>query len=867
MNRPGKREKRLTRVLVVDDQREFRIPLEEALKSAGYHVDCAIGKTDAIDQAEEAKGNYDFVLVDQYLPGANDGLELVQAIRRKFPNLKVILLTQYGDAKSAELARKIGAFRCIFRSGDPKDNRDVIAVMKAAKETAALENVLRDKNSLLKNVLDNAGVGITIIDRAYRILYLNGEQRKISRPQADVGGICWFEFNNQVRRRTPCPWCATQPAIEKRKPRESITFSPVGGKTRVYRVLASPIFGARRKVIAAMEFVRDITEAYLAERQTAEAGDPSNRLNGMLQGICALGYSRARLYELAEDGLTLRGRIACGDANRPISEVSLLVTRDRYLRETVKKEDLAIRHRKRRATPPSELDRLLDRDAITEWLDIPLIEHDVCLGVITVDNHTNLSLPPGGQPIRPDRITKRDFARIKLLASATAREMWEQREKHREREESRRLRELRRLAEMVAKTRTARATTAQQSTSVGPVSAMVVLEKDLDEIVKSAVSLTGANAAHLRLWENERLVLKGGVGPYYEIAKKLRQELSLDHYESASVKAWNARKPYIQPDTAKNKHFARFIQSLTDTAVQDELRKVQSLAAFPIQCGGTYLGVLTFQSNHPSFFSKSICEVIEDYAGMIGPLCRIETLITELQAAKDQLQIAARMAAHRLRNPNFAIQGQVYLWMKQKEKGLPDETFTAEVLESISADSTRIARIVNDLQRFLKGPMISLPGKPVEINPAIHAVVSGTLAKQPEVHYRLDLGQDLPKFVLDAKLIGEMVEQLLENACKAMENCGTITVKTRMASTVEKLVHGLPETRSVLYLEVSDTGPGVPEDMKQKVFEPFVTTGAEKSGLGLAITRDVVRAMDGIAEENGMFGQGARFVLLIPSAG
>lgn len=97
-----------------------------------------------------------------------------------------------------------------------------------------------------------------------------------------------------------------------------------------------------------------------------------------------------------------------------------------------------------------------------------------------------------------------------------------------------------------------------------------------------------------------------------------------------------------------------------------------------------------------------------------------------------------------------------------------------------------------------------------------------------------------------------MLLGLVQNAIEAVDGGGEIAVEwAQRANSVE--------------IAVSDTGPGVPEELRSRVFEPFFTTRAKGVGLGLAIARQVVEAHGGTLDVGSGTAGGARFVLTIPS--
>ena len=109
----------------------------------------------------------------------------------------------------------------------------------------------------------------------------------------------------------------------------------------------------------------------------------------------------------------------------------------------------------------------------------------------------------------------------------------------------------------------------------------------------------------------------------------------------------------------------------------------------------------------------------------------------------------------------------------------------------------------------------------------------------------------LPPVQADGDLVCQVLVELLGNAAAATPAGGRVVVSTRAANgTVE--------------LAVADSGPGIAPQDRAKVFEPFFTTRAEGTGLGLAVARQIVEAHGGRIDVGDGAGGGARFTVRLP---
>jgi signal transduction histidine kinase len=181
----------------------------------------------------------------------------------------------------------------------------------------------------------------------------------------------------------------------------------------------------------------------------------------------------------------------------------------------------------------------------------------------------------------------------------------------------------------------------------------------------------------------------------------------------------------------------------------------------------------------------------------------------------------------------------------------------AEDLQVISDEIARIDRIVENFLEFARPPKLRL--KECHLRDIVNSVITlleyRLRAYNVELHY--DFQPDLPKVIVDADRIKEALVNLVINACEAMETGGKISVN-------ETRQHH-PIMGDVVAVIVSDSGPGIPEAIIDKVATPFFTTKEDGSGLGLSIVTRIVR------EHNGKFivssnpDQGAQCIILLPT--
>jgi signal transduction histidine kinase len=123
--------------------------------------------------------------------------------------------------------------------------------------------------------------------------------------------------------------------------------------------------------------------------------------------------------------------------------------------------------------------------------------------------------------------------------------------------------------------------------------------------------------------------------------------------------------------------------------------------------------------------------------------------------------------------------------------------------------------------------------------------------EQNDIELEADLQDDLPKVQLDEKYFKQAVMNIVKNGLAAMPEGGTLTVKTRCRGDNVELV-------------IRDTGEGMPEDVREKIFEPYFTTRDFGSGIGLTLVYKVVKEHMGEISVQSEEGKGSRFILTFP---
>jgi PAS domain S-box-containing protein len=210
--------------------------------------------------------------------------------------------------------------------------------------------------------------------------------------------------------------------------------------------------------------------------------------------------------------------------------------------------------------------------------------------------------------------------------------------------------------------------------------------------------------------------------------------------------------------------------------------------------------------------------------------------------------------AHEVKNPiNSISTGLQLIGMKMA----PDAPY-AELVERLQNDCTRLTHLVKSTLTFSKPVEYRI--QPVDLASMIPAILDkwDPRMKKLNITYNFSAPEEGLLVKADLRSIEQVFVNLISNAIEAMEDHGgSLNIKLIPASA-----HIIPSQCEII---IADTGPGIPEDLVEHIFEPFLTTKSSGTGLGLAITKRIVTAHEGNIYVESVPG-GSVFHVLLPRA-
>lgn len=241
--------------------------------------------------------------------------------------------------------------------------------------------------------------------------------------------------------------------------------------------------------------------------------------------------------------------------------------------------------------------------------------------------------------------------------------------------------------------------------------------------------------------------------------------------------------------------------------------------------------------------------------------------ITELRRLENIRKDFVANVSHELRTPLTSIKGYVEALL---DGGKDDPETSVRFLEIILKQSDRLNLILEDLLQLSKieSGQLQFKKEPLHIGSVIERTIAmiKPLAEKKQHRLRSQVAADLPLITGDEERLVQVLANLLDNAIKYTPEGGQITVAARRISPSRA-----EAPRTSIELTVTDTGIGIPEQDRPRVFERFYRVDKARSrelggtGLGLAIVRHIVEGHGGQVWVEGNMPTGSRFVVRLPA--
>lgn len=214
----------------------------------------------------------------------------------------------------------------------------------------------------------------------------------------------------------------------------------------------------------------------------------------------------------------------------------------------------------------------------------------------------------------------------------------------------------------------------------------------------------------------------------------------------------------------------------------------------------------------------------------------------------------SQCAAHELRTPLAVLKTRIALFRK---KGLCDTAETAALLNVLEEHTNRLSDLVGDLLALTNMDELERD-EPIDLAQLLARTVDGLEALAAEQNIRIQLQAEPGTVPGNATLLERAFSNLVENAIKYNRPNGTVTIRAARQDHLFRV-------------EVSDQGSGIPQELREQVFEPFFRVDKSRSrqlggaGLGLSLVRAIAELHGGAVRVEEAPGGGSRFIIALPA--
>ncbi len=330
-------------------------------------------------------------------------------------------------------------------------------------------------------------------------------------------------------------------------------------------------------------------------------------------------------------------------------------------------------------------------------------------------------------------------------------------------------------------------------------------------------------------------------------------------------------QPLVIPDTHRDSGWTIYPQTSW----------IRSYVGAPIRAKGRVIGFVNLNSPVPGFFNATYAERLQYFADQAGVAIENARLYSSLQATNTQLQEALRAkdemiqnVSHELRTPLSLLKGYIELMESGSLGSL--NTGIEQAMQVMHRQADRLHFMVNRLLVLQTFSVSSLRLIEFDLGRWLRDAMRAWNARVTSagLRLRLDVAPMPIAIRADPQYLGQIIENLLDNAIKFSPNGGTVTVMASIAAGSCQ-PHALAGngSRPTVILAVADEGIGIPQDKLERVFDRFFQAagGATRPfggmGIGLSLCRAIVQGHGGqIWVESKGEGRGSVFYVALPLA-
>jgi two-component system NtrC family sensor kinase len=348
-------------------------------------------------------------------------------------------------------------------------------------------------------------------------------------------------------------------------------------------------------------------------------------------------------------------------------------------------------------------------------------------------------------------------------------------------------------------------------------------------------------------------------------------DVSVPLQSGTGIVAWALKRgqPVLVEDVRDDRRFSSDIDQHLDI-------ETRAMMVTPLTTTDRILGAIAVSSSQRAAYDRGDLNMLQSIASTMSIALDnarlyedLKMLLREREETEARLIQSEKMAAlgrliatitHEVNNPLQAIQGCLTL-AEEEMVGRQREEKLRHYIHVSSTEIEHIADIVRRTRTFYRPE----PGGPRSVD--VHAELGSVLAlsnkqlQDNDIVVERDYASDLPRIRAHADQLRQVFLNLVLNAIDAMPTGGTLRIHT---STDTITTGSRSRPIPAVGVQLSDTGEGIAPEMAPHIFEPFVTTKEDGTGLGLFVAYGVIQAHRGEITATSEPGEGATFIVRLP---
>lgn len=310
---------------------------------------------------------------------------------------------------------------------------------------------------------------------------------------------------------------------------------------------------------------------------------------------------------------------------------------------------------------------------------------------------------------------------------------------------------------------------------------------------------------------------------------------------------------YIKEEVEGDMSFLKFLENKDQTKIRENYlnRRIAEVGNSPISYDCTFIDR---QNKH-----KNVNLTLTAVPGTKNILASLAD-VTELRGLQKKVIHSEQLAAigelsasiaHEIRNPLGAINTSIGILTDEMD--LQGEN--RELMDIISEESMRLKAIIDDFLHFTH------PGIPAVTDVDVNAIIKETLLlfktkMSKRIMKRLSLNEDISTVQADPNQLRQVLINIVVNAMEMMPDKGTLTFITRSRNN--------RFGSQFIEIECQDTGRGIEKQEIDKIFQPFYSTKAKGTGMGLPICERIIQNHGGEIRVESIVDKGTRFIITLP---